>query len=543
MPMDVDKMQKKLAKWSQDHDFRFDDIYNLLYDENWLRRAFRSVKSNSGSRTAGVDYQTISDFEERLSDNLDDLQSKLKSTEYTPQPVRRVTIPKGGGEERALGIPTIQDRIVQEAVRMVLEPIYETDFSDASYGFRPNRSTHDAIMDVHQNIMPAGNFKPWVLDLEIKGYFDNVDHGTLGKILQDRITDRKILKLVWKILKSGIMDEGKYQQSMIGTPQGGIISPLLANIYLNELDQWVKDWTNLSKREGTQRRNSGKGTWRYVRYADDFLLLTNGRKEYAETMMERVEDFLQEELKLDLNRDKSEITHAEDGLEFLGYYLKSKTDTGGTKRHIPKDAVHDIRTKIRKATDGPTDVSIRAKLKAINAVVTGWANYYKYATNAGQVFSKVQYFMGPRIVEWISNKMNTSKRKVWAKTDNEYPLDINGVRMTYLPDMRGKRRLSPHRHGHPYLSGNDQTTQDIPSTDPWLATAEQRTGWLDQRYKALDRDNYECQVCGSDLDLSDPVHHIRPYNAQSDTAANRLENLKSLCEPCHKRIESNKATT
>ena len=187
--MNVDKMQTKLASWSQDQDFRFDDIYNLLYDEDWLRRAYSSVESNSGARTAGIDGQTMQNFEEDLGENLDSLAKELKSQSFDPKPVRRTYIPKGDDEERPLGIPTIKDRIVQEALRMVLEPIYETDFSDDSFGFRPNRSTHDAIKSVRTHIVPAGIYMPWVLDLDVKGFFDNVDHQTLEQIIQNQITD------------------------------------------------------------------------------------------------------------------------------------------------------------------------------------------------------------------------------------------------------------------------------------------------------------------------------------------------------------------
>jgi retron-type reverse transcriptase len=175
MPMDVDEMQTKLASWSQDPDFRFDDVYNLLYDEDWIRRACRSVRSNSGARTAGVDGQTMQDFKENRGKNLRELRVSLKSQSFNPRPVRRTYIPKGDGRERPLGIPAIKDRIVQEALRMVLEPIYETDFSDDSYGFRPNRSTHDARQKLVQAIVPAMDGGSWIVDADIKGFFDHVE--------------------------------------------------------------------------------------------------------------------------------------------------------------------------------------------------------------------------------------------------------------------------------------------------------------------------------------------------------------------------------
>lgn len=541
MPMDVDKMQKKLASWSQDQDFRFDDIYNLLYDEDWVYRAYRSVENNTGARTAGIDQQTMEDFEDNLDENLKDLRSRLKSRTYSPDPVRRTYIPKGDDEERPLGIPTIEDRIVQESIRMVLEPIYETDFSDHSYGFRPNRSTHDAIMSVQEHIHPAGTYMPWVLDLDIKGYFDNVDHSTLGKILQNRITDRKMLSLIWKILKSGIMEDGNYRSSMLGTPQGGIVSPLLANVYLNELDQWIKRWTDKTKYEGTLRRNRGKGNWHFVRYADDFLLLTNGTKEQAKTMMNRVRDYVDKELNLTLSDRKSELNHAEDGFSFLGYHLEAKTDTGGVKRKIPKDAIRDIRDKIRAATQGQTDVSIRAKLKAIDAVVRGWANYYKYATNASRIFNKIQFLMGPKIVEWIADKQDCKHKTVWAQSENEYPFAMNGARMTRLTNLTENRKKSPLRHDHPYLNDDtDKNRENLPSENPWLGFNEGRKGWSDKRWKALERDGWKCQRCDKELKDNPVVHHIRPYSRQDSGEINRLDNLVSMCKACHQEIESDR---
>ena len=540
--MNVDKMQTKLASWSQDQDFRFDDIYNLLYDGDWLRRAYRSVESNSGAKTAGVDRQTMEDFEEDLEVNLKDLRRSLKSQSFDPKPVRRTYIPKGDGEERPLGIPTIKDRIVQEALRMVLEPIYETDVSDDSFGFRPNRSTHDAIMSLRQHIFPAARtYKPWVLDLDVKGYFDNVDHQTLEQVIQNRITDQKMRDLIWEFLKAGVMEDGKYRHSMLGTPQGGIVSPLLANVYLNELDQWVNQWTNLTRAEKRKRWNRGKGNWHYVRYADDFLLLTNGTKGRAEKMMERVEDFIDEELNLTLSDEKSELNHAEDGFSFLGYDLKVKTETGGVQRTVPKDAERDITAKVREATEGNTNVSIRAKMKAVDAVLRGWANYYKYATDAGSVFDRVQYKSWHMLTHWMAEKLKCSRKElVSRRLDGTDPLSMNGVTLTKIAEMSAVRSKSHYRHDHPYLEGKNTRWESLPQEDPWLANDEERRGWEDSRWKALERDDWTCQECGANLEgKAAHVHHNRTYSGYQDPEEpNKQENLVSLCKKCHQRVES-----
>lgn len=452
--MDVDKMQTKLATWAQDPGFRFDDIYNLVYDENWLRRAYGSVKSNAGSRTAGTDGQTMRDFEENLDENLKDLRKSLKFQSFDPKPVRRTYIPKSDGEQRPLGIPTIKDRIVQEALRMVLEPIYETDFSEMSFGFRPNRNTHDARMAVREAMVPAKhNYKPWVIDADIKGFFDNVDHQTLEQIIQDRITDQKLRDLIWGFLKAGVMEDGTYHRSTLGTPQGGIVSPVLANIYLNELDQWAKQWTDISTAEKLERRRRGKGNWRYARYADDFLFLTNGTRKRAETMLRRVETFVEEELNLTLSEEKTELVHAEDGVSFLGYRLKANDQTtGGVKRTVPKEATEDIKAKVRRATEGNTNVSIRAKLRAVSSILRGWANYYRYATDASQVFSDLDHFAWHRMIHWLAEKLQCSrKRLISQKLDNRDPISINGVTMTKVSTMSDYYTESYREKGHPYL--------------------------------------------------------------------------------------------
>lgn len=445
--MDVGEMQTKLASWSQDRERRFSDIYNLLYDRDFLYRAYKNVKSNSGSRTAGVDGQTMRDLEENLGEHLTDLRESLKSQSYDPQPVRRTYIPKGDGRERPLGIPTIKDRIVQEALKTVLEPIYETDFSDHSFGFRPNRRTHDAIKMVRIP-MQAGKMY-WVIDADIKGFFDAVDHGTLGKIMQDRITDRKVLKLIWEFLKAGVMEDGIFRHSMLGTPQGGIVSPLLANIYLNELDQWAKQWTEISPVERQRRWRKGKGNWRYVRYADDFLMYTNGAKGRAEKMLGRVDDFVSEELNLTLSAKKTEIVHAEDGFEFLGYRFQKKPDSQGVKTTVPKEAMADIKGKIDAATDGDTDVSVRAKIKALNAVLRGWSNYYKYATDVSKDLYSIESYAWDRTSRWLAKKFNCSKKGLRTKVESFTPLRANGVTLEHFRGKNLDVQSVPHGQGPP----------------------------------------------------------------------------------------------
>jgi len=423
---------------------------------------------------------------------------------------------------------------------MILEPIYETDFSDYSFGFRPNRRTHDAIRVVEHSMY---NGAAWVIDADIKGFFDNVDHGKMGKIIQDRITDRKVLKLIWKFLKSGVMENGTYRHSTLGTPQGGIVSPLLANVYLNELDQWAKAWTETSPTENKRRKRRGRGHWVHVRYADDFLMLTRGAKRFAEEMRDRVGKFVNEELNLTLSEKKTDLTHAEDGIEFLGYELQKIDGSWGIQTGVPKKAVVDVKEKIDAATKGDTDVSVKAKMKALNAVLRGWAEYYKYANDASSALSKVENYSWHRVTHWLGEKFECSRRRLISrKVERKRPLTINGISLEHIGDKSAKYTESPMNKDHPYLEGEPEILDIIPEDDPWLANVEDRTGFKDRRFDALQRDEWMCQRCGTDLNRRNAeVHHKRARTGyENHEDADRLGNLVSLCVECHKQIESNR---
>ena len=542
--MNVDEMQKKLAVWAKrDPDHRFFDIYHLMYNEDWLHRAYRSVKSNNGSRTAGIDGLRMSDFEEDLEGNLQELRESLKDETFKPKPVRRTYIPKGDGRERPLGIPTIKDRIVQEALRMVLEPIYETDFSQYSYGFRPNRNTMDAVSVARIATREQSKYF-WVIDADIKGFFDNVDHQTLEQIIQDRMKDKQIRDLIWEFLKAGIMEEGEYRNSMTGTPQGGIVSPVLANIYLNELDQWVKQFTEISKYRKKKRRENGKGNWMYIRYADDFLLLTNGRKAEAKEMEERLREYLDQELKLTLSRKKTEVVHVNDGFDFLGFHIeRGKDGEGGksTKVTIPGGARQDFREKIHAATDGDTNTSERAKIMALNALIRGWGNYYKYCWDAAKTFNDLSYFVWNKVMDWVARKRKTTKKRVVRSMDTEgSKIKLGGLDLVLPSDLDGAARyFEPIHKEHPYLEGEERVYEELPEDDPWLGTETEKPGLKGQKMKALQRDDWRCQKCGNNLGKEEAeVHHRKPIRKFSNPKqANRLGNLISLCPECHAEVD------
>ena len=265
-------MQTKLHRWAtDDRERRFDDLFNLVCDPAFLVVAWRRVRGNRGARSAGVDAQTAYSIETVRGEAafLSELRADLKANQFAPLPVRERMIPKAGGKQRRLGIPTVRDRVVQAALKLVLEPIFEADFEPCSYGFRPNRRAHDAIAEVRY--LCARSYE-WVLEADIEACFDNIDHVALMDRMRRRIGDRRVLALVKAFLKAGILGEDQaLRDTNTGTPQGGILSPLLANIALSELDEhFTSAWQAMGDNSGQrqQRRRRGLATYRMVRYAD-----------------------------------------------------------------------------------------------------------------------------------------------------------------------------------------------------------------------------------------------------------------------------------
>ncbi len=268
----VREMQSKLHQWAvADPGRRFGDMYNLVYDPAFLAVAWHRVRSNKGARTAGVDGIAPRSIGPDAGVFLSGLQEQLKSRRYVPTSVREKVIPKTTGKVRRLGIPTAADRVVQASLKLVMEPIFEADFKPCSYGFRPNRRAQDAIAEIHYLANPTRNYE-WVFEADITACFDEIMHSALMDRVRRRIGDRRILRLVKAFLKAGIMsEEGLYRDPLTGTPQGGILSPLLANIALSALDEYFAakwealgpEWTRV------KRRRSGVPVMRLIRYADD----------------------------------------------------------------------------------------------------------------------------------------------------------------------------------------------------------------------------------------------------------------------------------
>jgi RNA-directed DNA polymerase len=405
--MNVGEMQRKLSQWSeQDKERKFYDLYDFLYDQDWLRLAHDYVKQNAGSITAGCDGINMSAFDEELEANLQQISEELKSETFKPSPVRRVYIPKPNGKVRPLGIPSIKDRIVQEALRMALEPIFEADFRQYSFGFRPTRRTMDAIKCIAWSTMEWKKFL-WVIEGDISSYFDTIHHPKLIRLVGRRIKDKKILRLIWKFLRAGVMEKRTFRNTTLGTPQGGIISPLLANIYLHELDRYMERYTSLPRREKSKRRQHGLANYVYVRYADDCVVLCNGSKTQAEATREELYVFLKTTLRLDLSKEKTKITHLNDGFKFLGFWIQRAMGHNGmkTKVTIPKEAMDKIKSKI-DLTLAPASHqdSIASKILALNRLIGGWCRYYQYTSQAVSQFNQLEYHSYWRMAHWLGRK-------------------------------------------------------------------------------------------------------------------------------------------
>jgi RNA-directed DNA polymerase len=330
-------VQRKLHDWaSVDAERRFRDLWNLVCDETTLAVAWSRVSQNRGSRTAGIDGITRYHIERRLGVErfLRELRSELRDGRFRPMPVRERAIPKRGGKLRYLGIPTLKDRIVQMALKLVLEPIFEVDFYPSSYGYRPARRAQDAIAEIVHFVQDPSAYE-WVVEADIEACFDRIDHGQLMAEVDRRIGDRRVLALVRAFLRAGVMRQtGRLERTITGTPQGGIISPLLANIALTALDRrYAADWAEMSRYRGRRQylRKTGHPTYRLVRFADDFVVLVKGTRAQAEALLAQLSERV-ESIGLSLKPEKTGLAHIDEGIVFLGVRIVRKPK--GPKRYV-----------------------------------------------------------------------------------------------------------------------------------------------------------------------------------------------------------------
>lgn len=450
-PLDADsawwrvlKVQRKLHRWAtEDRSRRFDDLFNLVCDPATLLEAWDRVRGNKGARTAGIDGKTARSIEggHGVEVFLADLRAQLKSGEFRPVPVRERMIPKRGGKWRRLGIPTVADRVVQAALKLILEPIFEADFEPCSYGFRPNRRAHDAIAEIHHF---ATRRYEWVLEGDIEACFDEIDHAALMGRVRDRIGDKRVLRLIKAFLRAGILSEDLViRNTRTGTPQGGILSPLLANVALSVLDEhfarlWQTNGRTWAARDWHRRR--GGATFRLVRYADDFVILINGSRHHAEEIKAEVAAVLST-VGLRLSEAKTTIAHIDEGFDFLGFRIQRHRKRGTNQRFVytypSKASMQAVRRKVKMISRQNIHHSLTDLLLQLNALLRGWASYFRNAA-AKASLNHLGHYTWHRIWRWLRRK---HPRVHWKRLKRRYCGQQVGP--TWWPEQDGLRLFNP----------------------------------------------------------------------------------------------------
>ena len=425
--MIISEMQSKLATWSTaEKECKFDRLLRLVADRTWLVEAARITLASSGAKTPGVDGVDKEMLEGNLQHELTAIHDELLAGTYQPLPARRVYIPKANGKLRPLGIPSLRDRIVQRAMLMAMEPIWESDFHRASYGFRPARSVHHAIRTVKMQLQAddeRGTAGRWVIEGDLASYFDTVHHRLLMKGVRKRIADQRFLTLLWKFIKAGCVDRGLFRAASEGVPQGGVMSPLLSNIMLHEFDEWMEaEYLNKKVRKDRWAWNFGilqqrpiavreNRQWKpavsYCRYADDFVVVVKGNKAHAEAVREACRAFLEGKLKLTLNMEKTHVTHVNDGFVFLGHRIIRKRGPQGRMRPvttIPWEKYRGFTDKLVKELSGNYSENKMDLIESLNRKLSGWANFYQYTDYTATLFSRVDRTVFWKLGYWLARK-------------------------------------------------------------------------------------------------------------------------------------------
>ena len=356
----------------------------ILTREN-LNRAYKQVKRNKGA--GGVDGMQVDELLPYLKENLNELLQSIREGKYRPKPVRRVEIPKDNGKTRKLGIPTVVDRVIQQAICQVLTPIYEKKFSDSSFGFRPKRSAHDALKRCRTNITEGYKY---VVDMDLEKYFDTVNQSKLIQILSETIKDGRVISLIHKFLRAGVMVGGMFEDSSEGVPQGGPLSPLLGNIMLNECD----------------RELESRGH-RFVRYADDMMIFCKSKKA-AQRSMEHILPYIEGKLFLKVNTEKTRVAYV-GKVKFLGYSFYVNKGEGRFRVH-PK-SILKLKDKIRKITGRSNGMGIEARKTRINQIIRGWVNYFKLADMKNVLLV---------LDEWTRSRIRMVTWKRWKKVRTRF---------------------------------------------------------------------------------------------------------------------------
>ena len=553
---------ESLSSKACNSNYQYQRLYRNLYNPEFYLTAYQKIQAKQGSMIAGTDGKTVDGMGMK---HINALIAKLRDFSYHPSPARRTYIPKANGKKRPLGIPSFDDKLVQEVVRMILESIYEPTFLNTSHGFRPKRSCHTALQYVQKNFTGV----KWFVEGDIKGCFDHVDHHVLVNILRRRIQDEHFIGLIWKFLKAGYMEDWVYHNTYSGTPQGSIISPILANIYLNELDVFMAQYAQ-TFRQGDKRRinpyvdpmDDGYKRLVYVRYADDFLIGVIGSKVDAKQVKADVGQFIRQQLLLELSQEKTLITHGSDFAQFLSFQITTSTEqnstrakagyikrsyTGRIKLYVPKEKwlkrllsygalkiQYDKNNGNKEIWEpicrfGLRNLDDLEILNQYNAEIRGLYNYYRIAHNA-TVLNNFLYVMKYSMYKTFAGKYRTSMRKIIQKYTKNRDFVI-----TYQGKSGEKSVVF-------YNQGMRRDTH-VSATDPdIIGRARENRNYtsLVQRLRGC-----QCEWCGA-TDVEIEIHHVKKLKDLSGRAEwerhmiARRRKTMALCHNCHVKLHAGK---
>lgn len=557
------KIQEELARRTlADSAQRHKRLYRLVCDPGWLRAGLDGVFTNQGSNTPGLDgvtKQHIDGHKDGRNRLIQELQPELMAQAYQPQPVKRVYIPKANGKWRPLGIACLRDRVVQATIKMVLEPIYESVFHPFSWGFRPLRSTHHALSALRRGPADPKLGFQWIIEGDIASCFDEIDHRLLRRCLKKRIQDRQLLDLITRSLRCGIWDEGHVSYPSTGTAQGSVVSPLLANVFLHELDEWYvrtyrvrPQWAHLSTRSLTYRRRKEiGGTLMFTRYADDWVAVWNGSRTRAEEIKAEIKAFLADELKLRLSEEKTLITHIDEGFDLLGYRIQGAKRWTDRKwcmfSRVPPQSIGRFREAVQTITRNTSTDEVAA-CTALTGLIRGWGNYYAYAAES-RLMDSLDAFIYREVWRYCLDKSGGRAKRAYAKYTlpravrkvGRFQLGlVVGNQVVQLPRLSSIPRKGL-KLGYPppayLLKGRDDTLPFSGMTDErwwdrhvWGGQEGRRRGQRRLAVEVLARDAV-CQRCQEQPAME--VHHDPPWREHPKHSPQRAI---GVCSACHRQI-------
>jgi RNA-directed DNA polymerase len=439
-----------------------------------------------------------------------------------------------------LGIPCLRDKIVQEAIRMALEPIFEVEFHDNSYGFRPNRNTHHAVYRC-QHLMKHGF--SWVIEGDVKACFDEISHDSILRVVREKVMDNKFLGLVRRFLKAGVEVEGVVQPTEKGVPQGGVISPLLANAVLNKLD-WFLHGKGTHEDAMVRAAHHRQPNVRFVRYADDWcVFVTRASKHHAEALRDEIRDFLRSECGLELSVEKTHVTHVQDGYDFLGFRLSHEIGQSG--RRVPKikvgqKALRNVKERLSEAMrHRPHQESVAMRLQRGSAVVRGWSEYFRIAHNFTDLAGTLDHEALWIALKAICRKLDIPTGKAMKRFYRNGTIQVD--ELCRLEQFSGIPMKLDYRGPEPYRPGKSVYETDEEMEAAFAQSNERRRlGNLDVKYRTLQHDSYRCRACGKPVtDKTSHVDHLVPVKRFASFAlASTDDNLQTLCLECHREKHS-----